>query len=426
MQVIPKFTSFLIILSDPNLRTAWERDKLTRVAAFENLRAVDSQMTELTGFSLNEYRLPAAVNLRPVRAGETRVIDGGVPVVAAGEDDCEMIPLPLDMLTHDFRLAVHTVDRCSVGASMLHFVMNRDVVWFVKWDWFHGLWDDIKNVGKRCLKGRMWRSILEVTALVNMNSGPYKSNAWFVQKKEALAHLLATGDLSDPELVQDLQLFAESNGWPTGSREELEAVRDRLRTMSSCNEVGPTVKLMRWLSIQEGWSWIKSEFYGLRAVLRLLRSSTASTGDNDPSGRPGATSGVQESVDQPAPSTKKGRIENAPQYITELNYENLQVFCGVTKPLRERYSARAMFTKHPQQGLEYDLRKSLGEWEADNFALLRRSFADAESLSAYGLVYEGHARVTDTVVEFALSLAAARLRTEVAREPCIKLRKLDS
>ena len=54
---------------------------------------------------------------------------------------------------------------------------------------------------------------------------------------------------------------------------ELFKVMGRVR---SCSEIGPHLKLMRWMSVNEVWERHKRESFALRPVLRQMAADAAS------------------------------------------------------------------------------------------------------------------------------------------------------
>ena len=81
-QVIPKLTDFEVILRDRALCDLWVEDKLERVSAHSQMMTLVSQIEDIVGDSVEVFRLPEGIELRPVRAGEVRLVrDDGEPLL---------------------------------------------------------------------------------------------------------------------------------------------------------------------------------------------------------------------------------------------------------------------------------------------------------------------------------------------------------
>ena len=94
--------------------------------------------------------------------------------------------------------------------------------------------------------------------MYKMNKGPWGSRAWFRAKGDALRRLVETHDPTCQEFQEILPQFGPLNGFPSyddpATWDPLWRIFTELR---SYHEAGPTLKLMRWMSIKEMVEWCR-------------------------------------------------------------------------------------------------------------------------------------------------------------------------
>ena len=69
-----KLVDIETILSSDGLTSAFVHDRVCRQASHCQLKALFSQIEEITGKTMQQFRLPAGISLRPTARGETRAV----------------------------------------------------------------------------------------------------------------------------------------------------------------------------------------------------------------------------------------------------------------------------------------------------------------------------------------------------------------
>ena len=243
--------------------------------------ALLGELCDLTGTRPADWRLPNDIMLRPVRAGEQRLKHGGVYVLYNTENPSAAEELPAKYSTHPFRFCTQVPDRSSIGVSLIHFLLWLGFLFPAYFDFFHCLWNSIKNTAKKVgrysgrPRGYLWRYILNFVCIANMNGGPYRSGQWVELKKSAARRFHDMYTYASEEFQAIAGRFAKAAGHDISTQAGIEALFDRMKSLKSCSEVGQRVKLMRFLSIEEQWVYHKDEIFGLKAVLKQMSVDAA-------------------------------------------------------------------------------------------------------------------------------------------------------
>ena len=125
------------------------------------LRCIFSQLEAFLGPRVaSRCLLPPTCLHRRLFQDEERVklpVTGEVFIVNKRAREASPV-VPPDFVIKAYLLTSHTVDRCSVGAAGLHFVMGHcGMLWHVSWDPCHDMWNAIKTAAKRAAGGYLWR-----------------------------------------------------------------------------------------------------------------------------------------------------------------------------------------------------------------------------------------------------------------------------
>ena len=322
------------ILRDRSLHEFYVQDTLERQSAHGCLRALAKTIEALFGRPISAATLPGDVVLRPLRFGERRVqLSNGSIAVVDNESQAFFKPLPDDFDCKRHLQISHTIDRGSVGLSLMHFCLDQQYLFTLFFGVYHDMWNSIKNAAtSKATAGRLWKSIWKFTRLCNMNHGPFQSGAWGTAKQEALHRWVDSNTIDSPSFRRVAPLLAASYSMACDTTEDLTALFRKMATLPSCTESGPVLKCSRWLSIQECWTYYKPEMWGLKEVLLLL----ANENEHDRS--------FQEDDSTPVAG---GIIKQAPHLITQDLIDDMDLFCMATAVQHKLYSHRTSQIKNP-------------------------------------------------------------------------------
>jgi hypothetical protein len=201
-------------MANPELHDDFTKDRIDRQTAFNNMCAVLNELCELTSTTPSDWRLPANCNSRPVRSRtEVRMKrpSTGEYIIFDKEAMTFDIELPKEHWGRPHGFATHVPDRCSIGCSLLHFLIHMGFLFTPWFDFFHCLWNCVRTASKRTgslchrKQGYLWKGILQFLVYRNMNYGPFRSGAWYETKKEGHSQSCTT------EPIQEVTLrFSES------------------------------------------------------------------------------------------------------------------------------------------------------------------------------------------------------------------------
>ena len=269
-----------MILRDRDLCDLYVQDSLERQSSHGNLRALGHSLELLLRRPITDSLIPDTCLIGPVPPYHTRVaLRPGHIVLVDERTDAVRPVLPRDFRAEQVLSVSSTVDRGSVGSSLLHFGVSQNYCWFIHFGFFHDLWNSIRNAAKSVCRGVLWKYILKFLTIANMNHGPFRSGAWGKAKQSALKQWCATYGPDSPELLQLAPLLGESYGMPSYSRDDRLALYRIMGKLPSCTGDGPLLKLARWFSIDEVWRFFPPELWGLKVVLPFMKDSDSGAFD---------------------------------------------------------------------------------------------------------------------------------------------------
>ena len=394
-KVLNKRLSMDMILDDGELADRWAQDKCVRECAYLNMVCVLEQINELTDSQVSDWRLPDNCVLRPIKPGEARMLQGGEWVLFDTTTRDAVVEFPIDMLNFRFGFQTHVPDHSSIGASFLHFCIHQRMLFTPYWDWCHGVWNCLRNAAKKVgpfaskPKGYVWRAILEMLIVVNMNAGPYRSGQWFEAKRHGALRWCQLYTVDSPEFESIVHHLGKANHIDTSTLPGRLQCYDMMSRLKSCCEKGPHLKLMRWMSIPEIWKYHRRQIWGVKGVLKLL-SDEAQDGHSDIIVQAGTTTGALDGNVLKAMESKTGTVCKAHTYITEDNVHCLDVFCTVTKPLQKRVSSREHFVKSVEEGVKDDYEYFTRVWCQELVDTLHATMKDRDNLESMQLTDAGH------------------------------------
>ena len=124
-----------------------------------------------------------------------------------------------------------------------------------------------KNAAKRILGGLWWKTIVKFASIANINHGPFRSGSWGRAKQQAHAHYCDALGPTDAAFRAAARRQAMLEGVACGADEDWADWVRRMNCLPSCVEAGPALKLARWMSIQQCWSYYRREIWLLREIL---------------------------------------------------------------------------------------------------------------------------------------------------------------
>jgi hypothetical protein len=206
-------------------------------------------------------------------------------------------------------------------------------------DPYHRIWNDVRGAARQS-RGAAWRTMLEMTLVFNLNTGPFGSGAWAATKRQLQQRFLEQEGPGSPVFGQFASSIAKDRGEPDpvsdGDYARLWAAVGSLATFA---KQGPLVKLMRWFSFFESARFYRPELSAIKMLLEYGQGSGAGRdgqADGAPMpGSPGAVAGADEGPGaQPQSAAdaaaelrelkrRSGLMKLAPTLINEKNVWNL-------------------------------------------------------------------------------------------------------
>lgn len=420
------------MLSSDDLTSAFIHDRVCRQASHCQLKALFSQIEEITGKTMQQFRLPAGISLRPTALGETRAVtEAGDVYLVNSASGLRQKVWPREAFEFDFHILCQVTDRGPIVTGALHFALSLQYLTSCFWGFFHSQWNALKNAAKAAMKGKCWKAIIRLMIVWNMNAGPYRSGQWYRSKQEALKHFCGTRGADDPDIKAILPQLAHRSGLPCRDEvDELQVYNTCFCGMRSFHEDGPVLKLMRWCGLREVRDFYHAEMPGLRLVLSHMSAekggsleAAAATIVGE-----GTTTAAHAEVEQKM-KEKKGTINLAPTYITDENEDAVDLFLHVTKAEQELYAHRASQVKTAEQSLTWHLAFVKGAWR-DTWVDSCKSLFDTEALELLHCADQGPraARQVEDIFEMLLTVIKKRAETcipEAFTHPYTSILNLD-
>ena len=120
----------------------------------------------------------------------------------------------------DIPVMCHMMDQGAIGVSAVHhMIVSMHLMVVVFYDYFHRIWNDIKNAAKAS-KGFFYAIMLKFSLVFNLNYGPFGKGAWFADKQSWQSDLRSKLSHTDPWFQERAPSIATDNGWATPQTEE--------------------------------------------------------------------------------------------------------------------------------------------------------------------------------------------------------------
>lgn len=314
-------------------------------------------------------------------------------------------------LHRELPVLAFTCDRGSINSSGIHFLQHSGFLIYVWWDFFHGMWNAIKNAATAAQHGAIWRSILEFLVCSNMNHGPFRSGQRFKSKQEWLQQYLSAHDHTSADFAAVVHDVAADFGMPSNTIEEQRLVFQQMAFMRYFNEKGPVLKLQRWLGGQEVWTWYEHELHGFKEVVRWANDSGRVAASADAIQEGTNTVGHSEIV--VAMKRLSGTIALVPKYLSESNFVKMRIFSVATKVCWDTHSGRAIHIKHPEQGLEHNINLSAQGWQSELEDTIKHSLYTPSTLAYMRMDCNAKQDEVDLLVSFCFGLLTRRAESLV-------------
>lgn len=308
----------------------------------------------------------------------------------------------------------------NAGFAYLEQVMKLVTVSFP--DWYHRMWNDVKMAMKRTGGGSgiVWRTTLQLILVRNISYQPFGSGEWFHELQQALVDYLATRDASDPSFQEALPHLAQRWGLPCRGSADEAAIFDHLADVATFSKKGPCIKLKRFMSIFEGFHFMRHDLHAIKLVLNhllCLRGTDAEEQGTAVVDESLPTQGVGRAPDYKKELMKavkdKGTLALAPSLINAKSIAVLDIVLVVGQSAWGAYADRVKEVKLPKQSIEFFASMAVGAWQDELVECIRRSLFDRKNLHSMGvpLAKESHEPfhgVAPFVLDFALCLIDAR------------------
>ena len=414
LEVIPKYEGLLKQLDKAEWAIAWANGKLVRQASFQQLRTMACQVTAYTGLPFEVFRLPpwAIALIAPLAEGEARILTPNGRWLLRKIDEktkrLRRVHIPTTWSSEEWPVFNLTIDHCAIGSAGVYLLLRQSFVVKVTFDWFHELWNNIKNSAKRSTAGRQWQAILAFMLVCNYNHGPFRSGSWHVGKREALEFWMQTHDMDSPEFQEIVHDLGRDWQLPSKTADEqsviFASIPEKLR---SFREVGPTLKLARWGSINEAWQWYEPELRASKLILADL------AGQEDV----GHCALAADSGGRAGGLRAQGTVKMAPKALNEAMFSLMRVFAVVSAPAWAAHGRRASLVTTPKLGRTMALLDYGGRWQELLVKTIRVSCYDKKNAEYIGFG-QFPAVCTDDllaeqVAEFALGFVSARCASQV-------------
>ena len=248
--------------------------KLERKSAWEQLRAAFSQLHDVAGVQPSSFELPTGWMARPVGADEVRARVGSHRFVLYNKAKNTFVDeLPLSASATDLAVLAVDFDQASVGTAGFNYLQQKHALLVATFgDWYHRMWNDVKNAMKMTSNGLglIWKATLQLILVRNISYQPFGSGEWFHELQEVVVDYMATRDANDPGFQEALPRLAASWGMASDTFEQQSLIFDRLADVASFNRKGVCIKLKRFMSIFEGFHFMRGDLPAIRLMLRHL------------------------------------------------------------------------------------------------------------------------------------------------------------
>ena len=312
--------------------------KLTRIEGYNELRGLSHSLS-LIGLTLMDFAVPEGLILRPLLKQELLLPQpNGRPLVHNTVTQLTYPMVPPALQLSQLPLLVSISDQGPVNVPALNYLMYSEESLLVtsQWDCYHRTWNDLKLAGKRAAGG-VWKTILRLSLLFNVNYGPYGSGGWFAKKRSCLEEFLLQNNSDSYCFANYASVIARERRIREPQHEQdCEALFETLKHLQNFNTKGPLVKLMRWFSWFETACWWEGEYFATRMILEEMGAKTE--GKEEAAELPNEEDPQKELREL---KKKQGTWKLAPQMVTNTTMCVKDIVLTVGKAAWKHHAARA-------------------------------------------------------------------------------------
>ena len=231
-----RYVTLLQTLDDEKAANAPQRKpRQQRVASYNFLCGLDSQLRAMTGFGLQKFALPA------------------------------FAPTPLRRIPATLTL---TLDQSSISWSSTYFLLYAKMLCLIVWnDPYHRMWNDARAAIKEC---GCWGSIIALLPVLNLAYGPWSGCKWFSEMTDAMLDWARSFSPKDslwkwicPRLIADRAELSE-----IGAPDKAADLFEEIKSDEMFRVKGPRVTLCRWWNWFDAAVWLLPRWH-LKALVLL-------------------------------------------------------------------------------------------------------------------------------------------------------------
>jgi len=260
---------------DEDLARFAARQKLERVASWRQLQGYSHQLFGVTRYSrprvtLKSFEMPPDFHVRPVGANEGRkTVRGELQDVSYIVDKVTGVRTPI-LPAEPIKLKLLTLglDQGSIGSAGAGFGMFfLHLMLMARFDKIHRLIRDLVASENGCCRKIFRKAKLWSAYIYSLNKRPFGSGANTTLKQRWMEIFHEQCDIDSAVVRKHLPRIARGWNMPYGTREEKQAVFDKVLNLPSFKQHLSHPKVSNW------FAWNKSaheqipEFYASRMVL---------------------------------------------------------------------------------------------------------------------------------------------------------------
>eukprot|EP00435_Cladocopium_sp_Y103_P052500 s248_g16.t1 len=351
--------------------------KLVRIDGYKELKGL-SKALESINVSLDLFTPPSCVICRPLVKGELRLkMEDGHHMIFQEATGQAIPEIPLGYNLGSIPALVTVSDQGPSNMACLNFLQYSSdaLVFYSFYDCFHRTWNDMKLSFKK-VSFPAWKTILQYTLICNLSYGPFGSGSWWTKKKFLLEQFLQSHSSTSPQFLKYKgRICQERRAVEPHQAEDLEGMFMQLAHLTTFQQKGPLIKLMRWFSWFEAMTWMGGEFWATKMVLESGGKDDESDGD------PEIPEEKDPQKELQALRRKKGTFKLAPTLVTDESMAIKDCIMAIGKASWKAHAARARSVVSPQQNLELNVSCSANKfWATELEEMVEASLWDGRHL----------------------------------------------
>ena len=359
---------------------------MTRIGGFNELRGFSAILKHSLGIDITEFACPPGLLARPLKSSEARVMaaDGRFYLVDTKKNQC-LAEIDTSVSLSKIKILISISDQGPMNMSSLNFMLYSEHAHMMLclWDPYHRAWNDVKSAAKRA-RGGVWKAILELVCLFNLNYGPWGSGQWWYTKRALLEELLASTTLQSEVWIRYEELICHERRQPvpTDEKDRLDLLNS-LGGIQNCVIKGPLVKLMRWFSLFECCLFWKNDFFATRLVLEQQsgHADMSQGGEEEDEPEVDQQKAKNAKDELAALKKRKGTFKIAPSLINNKNMSIKEILLSVCRSTWKCFSERASTMKSPADIMNMNVQYvGKGDWKLELVGMVDASLWREETI----------------------------------------------